>query len=187
MGGRVTLCLALASSVSSLAAEKKDAAFLFDDVAYWHRWSQKGQNEFTPQGQEDLDRWTEMVTINLHEEVRDGEQLAVLANQVLGRYQATGKILKTDSKPRTKEHPAEHFAAAVLVDPTFLEAAFARFVLIDGRGIVVVHSHRVYGTKAGNEMAAWLDKHGADAEKSLMAWTQLPSLDRLKALPQAPR
>src|SRR5262249_11174927 len=104
MNGRVALCFVLACSMSSLAAEKKkDASFLFDAVAYWHRWSKKGQNEFTPQGQEDLDRWTEMVTINLHEEIRDGEQLALLANQVLGRYQATGKILKTDSKPRTKE------------------------------------------------------------------------------------
>jgi hypothetical protein len=44
--------------------------------------------------------------------VRNGEQLAALANRVLANYGAAGKVLRADSKPRTKDQEAEHFAAA---------------------------------------------------------------------------
>ena len=157
----------------------------FNGVTYVHRWSSQGQNEYTPAGEEDLESWKNMVTVNVHDWARTGEQLAELANRVLGNYQATGKILRTDSKPRTKEREAEHFAAAVLGQPKFLEAAFARVLLVEGRGVVVVYSHRVYGTAAGNEMSAWLQKNGPDAEKALMAWSGVPSTAALAALPQA--
>jgi hypothetical protein len=170
----------------SFGDDKKEAMTLrFNEVQYFHRWSKAGQNEFTPIAQEDLDHWKDMVTIDVHEGVHDGDQLAAVANQVVEAYKTTGKVLRTDSKPRTKDHPAEHFAAAILASPQFLEAAFARFLLTEGRGVVAVYSHRVYGTKAGPEMSAWLDQHGAEVERVLMAWGELPSLDRLRTLPQS--
>jgi hypothetical protein len=184
----VALLLTLACCESGIAAETKPASELrFGGVVYLHRWSQNAQNEFTPRGEEDLARWHDMLTINLHDRVRDGDQLAAVANTVLGNYQAAGKVLTTDSKPRTPHHPAEHYAAAVLGDPKFLEAVFARFLLVEGRGVVVVYSHRVYGANAGPEMSAWLDQHGAATDKLLRDWTGMPSLDGLRALPQAAR
>jgi hypothetical protein len=75
---------------------------------YLHRWSKAGQHEFTPRGDEDLAHWRDMVTINVHDAVADGEQLADLANRVVGNYQSHGKILRTDSRPRTAQRPAEH-------------------------------------------------------------------------------
>jgi hypothetical protein len=126
-----------------------------------------------------------MVTINVHDWARTGDQLADLANRVLGNYQATGKVLRTDSRPRTKDHEAEHFAAVMLGQPTFLEAAFARVLLVEGRGVVVVYSKRFYGAAVGNEMSAWLGKNGEPMEKALMAWTGMPPLAALAALPQA--
>jgi hypothetical protein len=126
-----------------------------------------------------------MVTIDVHEPVRDGDHLAALANAVLGRYQASGKILRTDARPRTKDRPAEHFVAAVLVDPALLEATFSRFLLVEGRGVVAVYSHRVYGAKAGPEMSTWLDQHGAGVEQALRGWAGVPSPDRLRSLQAA--
>ena len=167
------------------AAASPGATFSFNGTAYFHRWSSQGQNEYTPQGEDDLSAWKSMVTINVHDWARTGDQLADLANRVLGNYQATGKVLRTDSRPRTKDHEAEHFAAVILGQPTFLEAVFARVLLVDGHGVVVVYSRRFYGAAVGHEMSAWLGKNGEPMEKALMAWTGLPSLAALAALPQA--
>ena len=155
-----------------------------DGVDYLHRWSKDGQNEFTPKSEPDLAKWRDMVTVNAFDAVRTGEQLAEVANEVLGNYQSRGKVLRTDSKPRTADRPAEHLIVAALGDPAFLEAAFARLLLVDGAGYVVVRSHRVYGKAAGPAMSDWLKANGPKVEKALMEWGQLPSRDALKRLPQ---
>jgi hypothetical protein len=80
--------------------------------------------------------------------VRNGDQLAALANSILTNYQKHGKIIRTDSKPRTPQRPAEHLIVAVLGNATLLEAVFARILLIDGVGVVAVYSHRIYGGDA---------------------------------------
>lgn len=64
---------------------------------------------------------------------------------MLGNYPKHGKFVRTNSKPCTNQQPAEHLVVAVLGNPAFLEAAFARLVLVDQVGMVVVYSHRVYG------------------------------------------
>src|SRR6266545_4624074 len=184
----VLACFMLAAAAAEPrppAAARAGVTLSFNGTAYFHRWSSQGQNEYTPQGEEDLSAWKSMVTINVHDWARTGDQLAELANRVLGNYQATGKVLRTDSKPRTKDHEAEHFAAGILGQPTFLEAVFARVLLVEGRGVVIVYSKRFYGAAVGNEMSAWLGKNGKAVEKALMAWTSTPSLAALAALPQA--
>jgi hypothetical protein len=86
--------LLLACSASFAADEptkpdqKRAAPLSFGGVDYMHRWSKNGQNEFTPKGQEDLARWQDMITINVHEGVVNGDRLADRANRVLGNYQA---------------------------------------------------------------------------------------------------
>lgn len=163
----------------------KAATLTFGGTVYLHRWSKGGQNEFTPDGDDDLTRWRDMVTINTHERVRDGEQLATLANSVVGNYQKHGKIVRTDSKPRTSQRPAEHFIAAILGNPQLLEAVFARVVLIDGAGTVVVYSHRIYGKEAATAMGEWMKANGPSIEKTLMGWDKIPSSAALGSLPQS--
>jgi hypothetical protein len=169
----------------SIVAATGGETISFNGTTYIHRWSDRDQNEYTPQGEDDLSAWKSMVTINVHDWARNGDQLAELANRVLGNYQATGKVLRTDSKPRTKDHEAEHFAAVLMGNPKFLEAVFARLALVEGRGVAIVYSKRFYGAAVGNEMSAWLAKNGEPVEKALMSWTGMPSLAALKALPQA--
>jgi hypothetical protein len=179
-----TLTLALLVTPPVACAQAGDApssgatSLVFGGVTYVHRWSQGGQHEFTPEGDGDLDSWTDMVTINVHEAVRDGDQLAETANGVLANYQGAGEIIRTDSKPRTETAPAEHFIAAVLGSPTFLEAAFARLMLVEGTGVVVVYSHRVYGQSVGPAMSEWLGERGQQVEETLMSWSDVPSVLR---------
>jgi len=62
---RLVLCLAvLSGAVGLIAAADSKAAFVFEHVDYFHRWSSATQHEFTPAEQEDLEHWTDMVTVN---------------------------------------------------------------------------------------------------------------------------
>lgn len=174
-----------ASDRTNNSLQTQAATLNLGGTNYMHRWSKGGQNEFTPASDSDLGRWHDMVTINVHEAVRTGDQLADLANRVLGNYQSHGKIVRTDSRPRTSQRPAEHLIVALLGNPTFLEAAFARLALIDGIGVVIVYSHRVYGKDAAETIGEWLKTNGPSLEKTLMAWEKIPTLAALKRLPQS--
>ena len=155
----------------------------FGGQEYVHRWSKDGQHEFTPPSEPDLKVWRHMVTVNVHDKVRNGEQLAQLANGVVGNYQRAGKILRTDSKPRTKDSEAEHLVVAFLAGRGVMEAAFARVRLVDGVGTVTVYSQREYGDKATAVIGEWVQNNGAAIEKTLMSWNGMPAIPRLNALP----
>lgn len=183
---RVALLLAVLAGIAPApAADRAPMVVTLADHAFVHRWSKNNQNEFTPEGQADLGKWKEMVTLNLHPGVRDGEQLAALANSVLGNYQRAGKIMRTASKPRSKDAPAEHLIVALLGAPGLAEAAFARVMLVDGVGMIAVYSRRAYGGDAAQTLGKWLQANGPATEKNLLAWKAFPRPAALKALPQS--
>ncbi|HKS43169.1 MAG TPA: hypothetical protein VJX74_21320 [Blastocatellia bacterium] len=153
----------------------------FNQTDYLHRWSQNDQHEFTPPGQDDLSKWTDMLTINFYPQVNEGDGLARVANQVLENYKThQGRVLRTVSVPRTAERPAEHLIVVVFGRPTFLEAVEARFKLVNGKGVSIIYSHRVYGKEVGPAMSTWLKENGPSIEKALMGWEFPSSLGRLQ-------
>ena len=80
-----------------------------------------------------------MVTINVYPSAHDGDALARKANAVPENYKGHGgRVPRTDSVSRTRDRPAEHFIAVILGRPNFLEAALARFKLIDSVGCSIV-------------------------------------------------
>lgn len=178
---QILVSLAIASGPLDALQTRADAAsakstFVFGGVAYLHRWSMNGQHEFTPEGQENLEKWSDMITMNVYPGAHDGEALAAKANAVLENYKShKGMVLKTSSVPRTSDRPAEHFVAVVFGRPNFIEVAFARLKLVDGVGCSIVYSHRIYGEKIGDQMSAWLSKNGPEMEKALMEWNDMPS------------
>jgi len=178
---RILVSLAIACGLldakqTPAAARPAKSAFVFDGVGYLHRWSMNHQHEFTPEGQEGLENWSDMITINVYPDAHDGEALATKANAVLENYKShKGKVLRTGSIPRTSKQPAEHFVAVVFGRPNFIEVAFARFKLVDGLGCSIVYSHRIYGEKIGDQMSAWLKNNGPEKEKALMEWNDIPS------------
>ncbi len=153
------------------------AAFSLGGVGYFHRYTNADQHEYTPLSQDDLNAWTDMVTINLYRTVKDGDALAATANNVLGTYKANNAVVvRTDSVARTATRPAEHLIVAIFPQPEFIEVAFARFRMHRGVGTAVVHSHRIYGKQAGDAMQAWLEKNGQTTETNLMRWDAMPVL-----------
>jgi hypothetical protein len=172
---RLTVFVLILGGASTLKPADDREALKFQNVDYFHRWSGGTQHEFTPAKQEDLDHWTDMITINTYPAVNDGEKLAEAANAVLGNYQRAGKVLRTNSVPASEKHPAQHFIAVVFARPDFSEAALSRLLLVDGKGCSFVYSHRVYGSNAADEIAAWLKANGEKTEKALMDWAVSPS------------
>lgn len=153
----------------------KTVALKLGDVDYFHRFTKDDLHEYTPDGQEDLNAWKDMVTINYYAMAKDGDALAATAEAVLANYKANkGRIIRTDSVPRTEDKPAEHLIVAVFGRPAFFEVTFARFKLHNGVGTAVIYSHRVYGEKVGGEMSAWLEKNATTTEKNLMKWDAMP-------------
>lgn len=171
--------------MATMAHSADPMRLTFGDREYIHRWSEDGQHEFTPPAEPDLKKWQHMITVNVHDKVRNGEQLAQLANSVVGNYQRAGKILRTDSKPRTTKSEAEHLIVAILAAPGVMEAVFARVRLVDGVGIVAVYSQREYGDKAAAVVGEWIQKNGAAVEKTLMSWEGMPGAAKLNALPRS--
>ena len=175
---------AIVGATQKEAETKSGITLNFNQNEYVYRWSQNDLHEFTPPGQGDLSKWTDMLTINFYPQVNEGEGLALVANQVLENYKTQrGRVLRTVSVPRTINKPAEHLIAVVFGRPTFLEAVQARFKLVNGKGVSIIYSHRVYGKEVGPEMSTWLKDHGASTENALMAWEFPPSLDSLQKSP----
>lgn len=189
--GLLRIIVSLAVAWSTVPAAESHAAdpppkraFVFRDAGYFHRWSQNEQHEFTPAEQEDLNKWSDMITINGYRDAGDGERLAATANAVLENYKKHhARVLRTRSVPSAADRPAEHLIAVVFTRPNFSEAAFARFKLVDGKGFSFVYSHRIYGEKTGDEMNAWLKANGEEVEKALMEWSSMPSPASLRQEP----
>src|SRR3954447_3101792 len=90
-----------------------------------------------------------------------------------------GRVVRTNSVPRTPERPAEHFIAVVFGRPNFIEVAFARFKLVNGASCSIVYSHRIYGEKIGDQMSAWLNANAPATEEALMQWSEAPAPEAL--------
>ena len=67
------------------------------------------QHEFTPEGQEDLEKWSDMMTMNVYPDAHDGDALAAKANAALENYKSHhGMLLRTNSlnySEQMKERP----------------------------------------------------------------------------------
>jgi len=180
-----TLLLMLATAVVLIASDGKEKgpSFKFSNVEYFYRWSKDDQFEFTPQGQADLERWSDMMIIRRYRSVTDGDRLAAAANTILENYESNGgKILRTDSVPRTADSPAEHLIVVFFPRKDFMEVAFARFKMVGATGSSAIYCHRIYGEKAGSQTSAWLKADGSGVEKALMRWEGIPAtLEKIDA------
>jgi hypothetical protein len=173
-------CLLGLNACSESSPAKKNPTIEFREAAYFHRWSGGNQHEFTPDGQEDLEKWTDMVTVIYYPEIKDGEGLARVANVILDTYkQNKAAVIKTDSVPRTEKTEAEHLIVVLFTQPDFMEVAFCRVLIREGAAVSVVYSHRAYGKDVSDEMNKWLNANGPATEKAVMGLAAIPRADEL--------
>ncbi len=152
----------------------------FNGTEYMHRGSENTLHEFTPAGQEDLTKWKDMISVNFYPTVNDGEELAKIANNVLNIYESNGaQILRTASLPRTPDRAAEHLTVAIFGRPSYFEFAQVRFKIIDGVGVSIVYSHRIYGSDVATEIGKWIQEKGPGLEEKLLSISEIPTAQQL--------
>jgi hypothetical protein len=184
---KVLALVALASPIALAKEPAKPATakLNFDGVEYVHRASMSGRSDFTPASQPGLDSWRDRVTIIVRENVTSGDQLSSIAGNLFATVSDLGEVVRTDSVANPQTQSTEHFFAASLQGKGFTQAAFARLALVEGKGMVVVYSHRSYGEHSAETSTEWMDRNGEAIEGKLMSWTGMPKLAQLRALPQS--
>lgn len=184
---KVLVLMVLASSIAFAKEPAKPAVakLKFGGVEYVHRVSLGGRSDFTPVSQPGLDTWRDRVTIIVRENVTSSEQLSSIAGNLVETVSDLGEVVRTNSVPNPRTQETEHFFAARLQGKGFTQAAFARLALVEGKGMVVVYSHRSYGEHSAETSTGWMDRNGESIEAELMSWTGMPKLAQLRALPRS--
>lgn len=148
----------------TLASEGTIGSIYFNGTNYFFRGlSQGDQFEFTPEGQEDLTTLTDSISVISYPTITDEEGLASVANNFITHYQSkpNAGILETSISGEKIENPGEHSIAILVVDPGFTMFGVFRLALVDGQGLGILYTHRMYGEDAGPVMREWLDYNAA--------------------------
>jgi hypothetical protein len=184
---KVLVLVVLASPVALAKEPAKPATakLNFDGIEYVHRSSINGRSDFTPASGPGQDSWRDRVTIIVRENITSSDQLSNIASNLVATVSDLGEVVRAESVANPKTQHTEHFFAASLEGNGFTQAAFARLALIEGKGMVVVYSHRSYGEHSAETSTAWMDRNGETIERELMSWTGIPKLAQLRALPQS--
>ncbi len=162
---------------SGNAAPAAGPMVTFGGVPYFYRWRNANMRELTPRGQEDLQRWSDMVTVVYYPQVRDEAALLATAKAIAQAYQRNqGTLLKTETAPAAAGRPAEHFVSVTFNRPGTSELTCARVVLRDGMGVAVLYGHRAYGPRAALDLADWLRANLPRVNQSLRAVEAIPPI-----------
>jgi hypothetical protein len=176
----------LASSIALAKEPAKPAAakLNFNGVEYVHRSSSNGRYDFTPAAQPGAD-WRDRMTIVLRENVTTPEQLSSIASNLVDTVSDVGEVVRAESVPNMRTDETEHFFAAKMQTDKYTQAAFVRLALVEGKGVLVMYSHRSYGEHSAESSTGWMDRNGEATERALMSWGGTPKLAKLRALPKA--
>ena len=176
----------LVSPIAFAKAPAKPATLKlsFDGGEYVHRGTLAGRSDFTPASQPGKDDWRDRVTIIVRENVTTGDQLSGIAGNLVETVSDLGEVVRTNSVANSSQE-TEHFFAAKMQGSNFTQAAFARLALVEGKGMVIVYSHRSYGEHSAEASTEWMDRNGEATEAALMSWTGMPKLAQLRALSQS--
>jgi hypothetical protein len=172
----VLFAIALAATAVAFAAaatpnpqSPATAKVMFRGTEYLLRSSHGNGYDFTPQGQEDMATFTDMLELNLYPTAHDQEALATITSRVQAIAQgAKATILRTISVSASGQQPGEHFFAAVMPTPHGVDFDAIRFVLVDQEVAGVFYTHRSQGESAAAKTSEWVTKNAAEVEQQLL-------------------
>lgn len=140
-------------------------AVIFEGIKYHLRTHQDGKYVFTPSGQENLERWTDRITLTYDAKVTDGKSLA---EKAIAWWQtnrsAAAHVLDINYVPRLDQMPARkdalYITRTILARPEndYDEFAFTTIRIVEGVGATARYSHREYRTGASSmeRNTAWV-------------------------------
>ena len=136
----------------------------FDGQKFVTRLIEPRHFEFSPEGQEKLGSWSEMVAVNAYLLPRTEDPMGSIVDRFVKRYQENGKVIEPSS---AEPSLAEKHVAMVLTYAKFQEAILARFLLMDGKAVGISYSHRVYGDDPAARMEPWIQANRTSVHAAL--------------------
>ena len=163
------------------AQSPAQAKITFRGTEYFLRSSHGNEYDFTPLGQEDLQTFTDELSLDLYPAAHDQEALATITSRVLAIVQgANATVLRKISVSASGQQPGQHFIAAIRPTPHGADFSAARFVLVDNQGVGVFYTHRSYGQSAAGTTSEWATKNAIDVEQLLLRFDASPMVSSMK-------
>lgn len=150
--------LALAFAVAPLAAAAAPPSKVrIGETVYEHRWSDGDFHEFTPTGQDDLDRYSEMITLPPSPAGRTAADLERYTDEKATTTRTRGgEVLSQRCEPATPTHVPDCTLLVVYAKPDHVELAVSKHMAAAGTIVPVLFAHREYGEGAGQRAQAWM-------------------------------
>lgn len=161
----------LALACASAAAQP--AILQIGGTPYHHRYSEGALHEYTPAGQDDLDRYSDLVTLLPSPEGMTSTDLERFTAGMVDVHRSRGgDVLSRACEAAAATHAAQCTVMVMFVHSTYVEAAVARHMAMrDGIG-AVSFSHREYGPDARRRVVAWIDSDaGKRGIAGFLDWT----------------
>jgi hypothetical protein len=173
----------------SSISESGDAV-IFSNTKYFLRSSKDGQYVFTPRGQEDPKRWTDLITLNFYPEITEGKSLAAKAI-AWWEYSRSRRIflMRLNYVPRIDQMNAANDALYTLLTlrakpyNDYDEFTFTALRVIGGIGTASSYSHREYRTApmSMERCFAWGQKNESLVGEAWFGWDGVSAYARMLA------
>lgn len=170
-------CLLVAAPAAALdrGATARGKPVTLAGVTYLPRWNSATQFEYTPTGQEDLKRWSEMITFVDVPGLTSSGRLIQYRDALRANSSKDGAVLGEQCVP-SDEAPRECWLSTALKGDGFVETTISRITTVNGAGLVAIFAHREYGPQAADKATAWL--RSPAARKTNAAWLAWPLSSR---------
>lgn len=163
---------------------------IFSNTKYFLRTSKDGQYVFTPRGQEDPKRWTDLITLNFYPEITEGKSLAAKAVAWWEYFRSRRIFLYgLNYVPRIDQMNAADDALYTLFSlrakpyNDYDEFTFTALRMVGGIGTASSYSHREYRTTpmSMERCFAWGQKNEPVIGEAWFGWDGISAYTRMLA------
>lgn len=175
--------------MASAPASNGGDVVIFSGTKYFLRTAKDGQYVFTPGGQEDLQRWTDMITLSYYPEITEGKSLAAKAIAWWEHCRWTRtRIWRINFVPRLDQMhagDADLYTAVTVHEKPYNDyddISYTALRIIEGTGTALVYSHREYrkGLVSLQRNDEWVRKN-VPLEEAWFVWDGMPEYRMLVA------
>lgn len=152
----VLLASVLAAFLAPADASRPPPSLRIGALTYEHRGSDGDLHEFTPAGQDDLERYAEMVTLPPSPARGEDELERYTDEKAEVARRRGGDVLSNRCEPATPTHVADCTLLVVYAQADHVELAVAKHMAVAGTIVPVLFAHREYGDGADARAEAWI-------------------------------
>ncbi|HEY4560337.1 MAG TPA: hypothetical protein VIG54_06325 [Lysobacter sp.] len=162
---------ALAFSLAATNAVAAPPTLAVGNMTYVHRYSDGGLHEYTPEGQDDLDRFADMLTLlPTPEDLRAADLESYSIHMAAVHTRRGGEVLSRECEAATPVHVADCTLLIRFAKAGHVELAVDK-QMATKRGLVAMAlAHREYGEGAAGRAVAWTQGEGQRRIADFIDW-----------------